>query len=136
MKIILTPLPTETMCTRRKCPITYTTMNLQEKKVGIALEEEIEKAVNDILGEIVFYTRRKRFGAIEMKFTNEEVKAAWATMILKIKMRVQFASYLGSGFAKIEIRKVLPESGVERMAAAVLLKVKEDIIIVQATGPQ
>lgn len=38
----------------RKCLITYRTMNLQMKKMGIALEEEIEKILEDIQKDVVY----------------------------------------------------------------------------------
>lgn len=43
-------------------------MNLQTKKTSIAPEEEIEKALENIRENVVFYTRGQRFGAVEVRF--------------------------------------------------------------------
>lgn len=81
--MILTP-PAETMEARSKCAITYQMINLQTKKMGIAPREKIEKALENIGENVIFYTRKRIFGAVEVRFADNELMTACAILTLRM----------------------------------------------------
>lgn len=80
---------------------TYRALYLLTKKTGIAPEEGIEKCLEDIQQYIMFYTKSKRYGVVEVKFAYEGVALVHATTILKTDEWLLLPKYLGRRKARL-----------------------------------
>lgn len=77
----MTP-PEATIISKKKCTVILRTLYPPTKKIRIA-PQEIERNLEDTQEDIVIYTRSKRYGAVEVKFADEEAAFTHVTMTLK-----------------------------------------------------
>lgn len=75
--------PPEEIMKEKRCTLTYRALNLVTTRISIATEDVLIKALESLQEGIVFYTRGKKFGAVEVRFAIEELVAKHAVITLK-----------------------------------------------------
>lgn len=70
-KTVVVAFPVENMEAEKRKTITYRTMNLITKKTRMTLKDEVEKELEKIKEDIVFYKRGTRYVVVELKFDNK-----------------------------------------------------------------
>lgn len=93
---------------KETCTVIYRTPYLPTKRIGIAQEEDIEKVLEGIQENIVFYTRDKRYGAVELMFANEKATLVHASTT-DMEEWALLSTYLRKKTAGLRIGKILPE---------------------------
>lgn len=121
---------------KNKISVRYRTLYLPRRQTKIALEEAIEKFLDFIGKYITFYTRARKYGTVEVRFTWEEV--TWKHFIESLRTAewLLLPTYLRKHISRGRISRVLPETKELWLVAAVLMGTKEEARVLQATRAQ
>lgn len=83
-----------------KCTVIYRTLSLKTKNIDIAKKEEITVVLEILQGKILFYTRGRKFGAVEVRFSSENLATKRTRKTIKTKGWGLLPTYLGHKVAR------------------------------------
>lgn len=82
---------------------------------------------------LVFYTRARRYGTIEVIFESEEMARKYSNQTRKTEKWLMFPIYMGRRFARVSIGVIILEVKPEGVVAALLKGVQMESEVISAS---